>query len=252
MAEHGIFGHTPGQSRVERIDVIDTLAGKRPFGEQVLIHIRHRGGIGFDPAGTGHDPLIPRTIEPHRQGRGDAGLQNAVAFGHPAHGGIKPGAVQRMRQFADQTADGIAGQPGVRVQGDHIADIGGHGDARQECGVGRPAQQAVQFGQLAALTLPSHPAGPGRIPQPAAVQQQEPGGAGHRIGLVQPVNGGGRCGDQSGILRGHFGRGIRAVRQQGIMHRPTDAGQIVHLEPFDLGQQIGRAVQQNRHRHQRA
>jgi hypothetical protein len=39
MAQHGIFGGFPRQCGLKNIDVIDALAGKRAFAEEILIDV---------------------------------------------------------------------------------------------------------------------------------------------------------------------------------------------------------------------
>ena len=92
----------------------------------------------------------------------DPRLQHGIARHDPAGGGVEARPVERMRHLADQPADRVARQPGVGVERDDVADAGGHRwrlPARaEEGGVGRAAQQPVQFMQLAALAFPADPA----------------------------------------------------------------------------------------------
>ena len=65
-----------------------------------------------------------------------------------------------MSDHADQFARGVAGEACIAVERDAIADARQNLDVSlgdHEAGVGRPAQQAIEFFDLAALALPSHP-----------------------------------------------------------------------------------------------
>ena len=82
-----------------------------------------------------------------------------------------------MRHLADQPPHGVARQPRVGVEGEDIADVLrkrwlGAGQ-RHERGVCGPAQQSVQFVELAALALPANPAPFAFVPNPSAMQQEE-------------------------------------------------------------------------------
>ena len=50
VAEHGALRNAPVQRRLERVDIVDALAGVGAFAEQVLVHVRHSGGVRIDPA----------------------------------------------------------------------------------------------------------------------------------------------------------------------------------------------------------
>ena len=251
VAEHGVVGNTACHSGGKGIDIIDALAGKRPFAEQVLIDIGHGRGIGFDPARAGIHPLIDRPLGPDRQSWRDPGLQDAIPFGDALRVRVKPGPVHRMGHLADQGADGIAGQPRVGIQRDDIADILRQRRAGNETGVGGAAQGHVQFVQFATLAFPPHPAAFGWIPQPAAVQKMKPVCTLDGVAAVEfGHRPGGRL-DQRAIKVCRFDRSIRSVRQKGIVDCTTNAGQIMHLKPFDLIQKIMFSGQQDGHGHQR-
>src|SRR5581483_10345717 len=79
-----------------------------------------------------------------------------------------------MGHLADQPLDGIARQSCIGIERDDVADAGRQvRRGVEERRVGRPAQQAVELVQLAALALPSHPAALGAVPDAAPVQQVE-------------------------------------------------------------------------------
>ncbi len=88
----------------------------------------------------------------------------------------------------------------------------------QKAGVGRAAQQPVQFMQLAALAFPADPARFAGVPDPLAVQQQEAVAAGRRaIAPIEPGNAG-RCRFQQRLIAiDMLGRGIEPVGEQREM-----------------------------------
>ena len=77
---------------------------------------------------------------------------------------------------ADQLARGIARQLRIRIERDDVADarqrLAGT-DRGGEAGIGGAAQQAIEFFQLAALALPSHPHLLALVPQALAVQKRK-------------------------------------------------------------------------------
>ena len=67
VAEHGRNRHPAGERRLERIDVIDTLARVRTFAEQILVNVGHRGGIRVDAVHAGEHALEQGTLAANRQ-----------------------------------------------------------------------------------------------------------------------------------------------------------------------------------------
>ena len=49
VREQGVFGHPPVQRGHKRVHVVEAFARKQSFTEEVLVGIRHGGGIGVDP-----------------------------------------------------------------------------------------------------------------------------------------------------------------------------------------------------------
>ena len=252
MAEQGVVGHPAGQGRREGVDVIDAFASERPFVEQVLIDIGNGRRIGLDPAGAGGNALVERPRSAKRQGRGNLRLQNAVARGHALADRVDDRAVQGMGHLADQPAHRIAQDAGVGIQRDDELHVLRHGGAGQKAGIGRTAQQPVQFDKFAALALPPQPDALGRVPAALAVQEQKPVTVSRRIGLVQGCNRRASLDHQGRVGRRGFFVAIRPVRQKRVVHGATDAGQMMHLQPLDLVLQILRVGQQDRHRHKGA
>ena len=161
VAEQRRIRRPAGERGFESVDVVDAFAGIGAFAEQILIDVRDRRGVGIDSAQAGEDALEQRALPADRQRRRHARLQHRVAFHHPAGGRVEARPVQRMRHLADQAAHRIARQSRVGVERHDVTDIGGR-DGRpgadvDERGVGRAAQQPIQFVQLAALALPADP-----------------------------------------------------------------------------------------------
>ena len=48
VAEQGVLRNAALQRRLERINIVDALAGVGAFAEQVLIDVGHGGGVGVD------------------------------------------------------------------------------------------------------------------------------------------------------------------------------------------------------------
>ncbi len=159
VRQEGVLGHAPLEGGHERVHVVEPLAGEDPLPEQVLVGVRHRGGVGVDSGVAGVEAGEERA-RGARHGHADAGLQDPVALGDAAEAGVEARPVQRMGDDADQLLRGVAGQAGVGVEGEAVAHAGKdldvahlHGEAR----VRGPAQHRVPLLELAALALPAHP-----------------------------------------------------------------------------------------------
>src|SRR4030095_2425887 len=95
VAEQRVLGHARGQRGIERIDVVDPLADEAAFVEEVLVHIRYRGRVRVDAAMARIDTAerrLARALDADLHPR----LEHAVAFGHPAGGGIEARAGPRV------------------------------------------------------------------------------------------------------------------------------------------------------------
>ena len=183
----------------------------------------------------------------------DPWLQHGIALDDPAGGGVEARPVERMRHLADQPVDRVARQPGVGVERDDVADVGGHlwrlPAEVQETRVGRAAQQPVQLVQLAALAFPADPPRFAGVPDPLAMEQQEAVAAGRRaIAPIEPGDAGHRRFQQRRIAVDMLGRGIEPVGEQSEMQIALRAGEVVDLQTLDLlVDRLGRR-QQRRHR----
>ena len=144
-----------------------------------------------------------------------------------------------MSHLADQPQSGIARQPGVGIQREHITNARRHGRGRtvegHERRIGRAAQQAIELVQLAALAFPAHPALLRGIEHPPAMQHQETRSTGgrpvsHVERLDRPC---GAC-QQLGVARTFGLRAVDAVEQQGENEIAAARRQVMDLQPLDL------------------
>ena len=146
VAEESGFGHSAGHRRFESVYVVDALASVSALAEQVLVHIRDRGSIGVDAGRAGEHAQEQRAFAPHRKGWRDPWLEDAITFDNSTQTGIQARLVERMGHLADESPDRLARKPRVRVQGDDVADVGGHGRRRQERGVLGAAKEPIELG----------------------------------------------------------------------------------------------------------
>src|SRR6185312_1797395 len=92
------------------------------------------------------------------------------------HRGIERGAIQRMRDDANQLPGGISGQARVAVERDavlHQRQDRRVANCHDKTGVRRAAEQTVEFLDLAPLALPSHPETFLLVPLTRAMEQEE-------------------------------------------------------------------------------
>ena len=257
MAEQGRVRHPPGQRRLESIDIVNALACERAFVEQVLIDVRDRRRVGIDAALGGKYPLEQRAALAHRQGGGDARLQDAIARHDPARHCVIDRPVERMRHLANQPGHSFKRQARVGIERDHIGNAGWclrlHAIKGNEAGVRHSAQKAVELMQFAALALPTDPGLLACAPFAGPVQQQETrSGQSRRITFVEAVDASDRCIEKGRIARQGLLRRIGPVRQQRKIDFALGAGQVVHFKGFDMFGHTLRRGQQGRNGHKRA
>ena len=239
VAEKRRIRRPAGERGFESVDVVDAFARIGAFAEQILIDVRDSRGVGIDSAQAGEDALEQRALPADRQRRRDARLQHRVAFHHPARGCVEARAIQRVRHLADQAAHRIARQSRVRVERHDVADIGRR-DGRpgadvDEGGVGRGAQQPVQFVQLAALALPADPPRFAFVPDATAMQKQKARAARRRtMAQIETRDAFRRRGDERRVALGVFGCRVGPVGNQRKMQIAFRAGEVMNLQPFDL------------------
>ncbi len=106
----------------ERLSIVDRLAMKDAFAEQVLLHVGYGAAIRIGAGGIGHDLREPR-------GRG-AGqryahtrLDDGVTALARAGIGIQKNLIERMRDGFHHPPRRSGRQLSVGVQGDDVADL---------------------------------------------------------------------------------------------------------------------------------
>ena len=141
-----------------------------------------------------------------------------------------------MRQGSDHALGRSAWQFRVRIESDHEAHFGKHGEVAHlyRETIVLAAQQSVQIEQFTALAFPSHPAFFARIIDAVAMQQKKRAHTVTGIFLVQ-------FGDQAGAQineRTVFRCGLVGVRQigeQSEMHGGVVVAQKAHFQVFHQG-----------------
>ena len=165
-------------------------------------------------------------------------MQDGVAVDDTPHIGVEAGPVQRMRHLADQATHCVARQSGVRIKRHDVANA--HRCSRRseahvhESGVGRAAQQAIQFVELAALALPSDPPRFTLIPDATPVQKEKTRSSRRRaIARIQTRDAGRGGGDERSVAVGVLVQGVSPVGQQREMQIAFGAREVVNFETFD-------------------
>ena len=190
VREESVIGHLLAERRVERVHVVESLAGEDPFAEQILIGVRHRRGVRIYARMPG--------IEAREQRAGSAGichadawLEDAVPFGDASELRVERRSIEGMRDHPNEFFRRITRQPRVAVERDAIADCRenaqislGHDEAR----IRRASEQPVELFDLAALAFPPHPEVFPRIPLPLAMKEEEPVGGSAGVRIVQATN----------------------------------------------------------------
>jgi hypothetical protein len=167
--------------------------------EQVLIHVGHGGGVRIDANVAGVDLREGGPVRADKVD-GDARLEHAVAFCHAARDRVKPRSVQRVRECAHQPAAHFHRQLRVGIERDNETNRRQDGAIavnHRKTGIGRAAQEVVEFRELPAFSLPSHPALLSPVPSPLALKQEEPPGA---VALVERIDARARVIEKPGVL----------------------------------------------------
>jgi hypothetical protein len=120
VAKDAVLREAIGKRRLERIDVVDSLADERTLAEHVLVH------VGPPRACKGPCPALrvqARVPGASRPGEADAHarLQDSVALGHDASRRVEARAVEGMRHDGDELPRAIARELRVGVERDHVA-----------------------------------------------------------------------------------------------------------------------------------
>ena len=161
-----------------------------------------------------------------------------------------------MSHLPDQPPDGVPRQLRVGVERDHVADVRRHGGRLrigvEEGGVGRTAQQPVQFVELAALALPADPPSFAFVPDPPAVKQQKAFAAGsHAVPPVELRDALHCHGEESLVALGVLGLAIDPIGKEREMKFAFRAREVVDLQALDLLPDRLRRGQERRHRDER-
>ncbi|EDT03388.1 hypothetical protein BamIOP4010DRAFT_3075 [Burkholderia ambifaria IOP40-10] len=258
VTEHRVLRHAAGEHRLERVDVVDALARIGAFVEQILIDVRYGRHVRIDAVRARRHALEQRALVAAREGRSHARLKHAVALDDAPARRVEYRPVERVRHLADQAAHGIAQQPRIGIERDHVAHVRRHARRlafqRDERRVRCPAQQPVQLVQLAALALPAHPAPFAVVPHALAVQQQKALAfvRRRRIESIQPVDARHRGCQQPVVAVGVRGGRIHPVGKQCEVKRPVGARQMMNFQLLDLLGERRFRRQQHRHRDQGA
>ena len=245
VTQQRVLRHAPRERRLEGVHVVDPLAGVRALPEEVLVDVGHGGGIRVDPGWTRRQAL-ERGARAPGQGRRDSRLQHRVS---------RP--VEGMRYRADQPIDGAARQPRVGVERDHVADVGRHPaqraratrgssrarGTRDERRVRCAPKQTIQLVELPALALPPHPHLLALVPDPPAVEEEEP----LAVAPVQARDALARRRERLVITRHPLRGRVRPVGEDREADVAVGIRQVVHLEPLDLLIDLRAARQQGRH-----
>ena len=83
VREEGVLGHAPVEGGHERVHVVEPLAREDPLGEQVLVGVRDRRGVGIDAGVAGVEAREERAGGAGH-GHADARLEDPVALGDAA------------------------------------------------------------------------------------------------------------------------------------------------------------------------
>ena len=248
VRQQRVFGHAVFKRRDERIHVVEPLAREDALAEQVLVRVRHRGGIRIHACMAGVDAgeeRSRRTCYRHAH----PGLQDAVALGDPPEAGIEVRTIQGMGDDADELPRRVAWQARVAVQRDDITNPDEElriADMQREAGVAGAAQKPVELLELATLALPPDPGCLAGIPLPHAVQQVKGAAASRFCACVEPGDALARRGEDA-VVAGHFGRGcVREVAEDGEVNVRVGVAERQHLEvlqqlfhPGNAGEQRG-------------
>ena len=131
-----------------------------------------------------------------------------------------------MRQCPDQLAGAFDRELRIGIERNHIPHRRQHREIAVlygEAGVSGPAQQVIEFRQLAALALPPHPSMLARVPAAFPMEQEESIGT---VTFVQPVDARLRCVEDGFVGRRGLGVRVREVGEE----RKVNAGVPVREE----------------------
>jgi hypothetical protein len=253
VRQQRVLRYRLAERRREGVDVVQPLPGEDALPEEVLIGVGHGGRVRVDAGVSGIQPREERARGAHER-HADPRLQDAVALRDPADRGIERGAIERMRDDADELSGHAPGQPRVAVERDAVPDLRQHGQIADDGGearVGGAAQQPIELLDLAALAFPSHPSTFAGVPLPQAMEEEEPVGATVRVPGVERGNARLRRRQNGGIARQRLRRGVREVAEDGEVDVRVDVAERLHLEMGEQALDALHAVEQGRDDHHR-
>ena len=105
---------------LERIDVVDALAGERTFAEQILIGVGNRASVGIESRIAAKQQRVTRGLVGRETGA-DARLQDPVARHDAPRGVIHARAIERMLHRRGQLARRIAWQLRIGIKRNNVA-----------------------------------------------------------------------------------------------------------------------------------
>ena len=149
--------------------------------------------------------------------------------------GVDLGTVEGVGHLADELDGTAARQARVGIERDDVADAAadlrddlGHDD---EACTGDPAQETIEFVQLAALALPAHPFALPGIPDAPAVQQQKARFAVLRVEICDAFL---SCSQTRFIKRRGLGIAIFPIGEQRQIQIAVSVGEIVDFQRLQL------------------
>ena len=273
VRQQRVLGEAAVRRALEGLDVVDALSGEAALAVEVLVHVGDGGRIGVDARVSGMDGREDRPVRA-RQRHADARLQDPVAPDDAAENGVVHGAVERVRQGADQQRRRVGREHRVGIEGDDVADAPHRRhipleDAERLARAGE--HEPVELGELAPLPLPPHPHALVRIPAARPMEEVERvlgvGGVprvegphtldrGGRDGLVVRAGLGGRVGEiaqhrevEVGLAVGQeldlevlqrLAHGVDAAEEGGDHHRGAELGRDAVLVQVELRQRARR------------
>src|SRR5918999_5870857 len=121
MREKRVLGEPAARRAPERVDLVRPFAGEAPLAEEVLIDVRYGSRVWID-AGMPRVDGGEARAERARQRDSDARLDDAVSTHDAAMFCIVHGAVERMRDRADEERGRVGWEHGIGIDGDDVAD----------------------------------------------------------------------------------------------------------------------------------
>src|SRR5208337_1529141 len=96
VAENPVLGEASAQRPLECVNIIDPLADKRAFSEDILVDIRYGACVWVDAGITPVQARIPRAVCAG-QTHSDTRLKDAVTINDPLRALVEARTVQRVR-----------------------------------------------------------------------------------------------------------------------------------------------------------